>query len=373
MSMRLIRCIFLTVLFLLSLPLSAQQAGEHVSISGDIDDDLYLAGGQIDMYASVDGDVVVAGGQLNLEGNVRADVIAAGGDIELRGTVADDVRVAGGNVRVLAKIGDDLVAASGRLQIGPMTEIGGSAWISAGDVFVDGKISEMLRVNGGRVTVSGTVAGNVEISANRIEISSTAIIIGNLHYRSPHPAKIAEGARIEGEVTHTPVDVPIAPFVAGLLVVCLVFLLSIVITGIALYLVFPGVAESCSKIIRDKPWASLGYGLAVFAGVPVIFVLLFSTGFGFLLALLLLAAYLIMLLTGYIAGAYFVTDVGLRKLNKDKVGKTARIVSLALAIALLSIVNIIPVLGSLVNWLVLLAGVGALGQRVTAAHMKQVS
>lgn len=368
MTMNLARIFFSIVLFLLSTNLSAKQAGEHVSISGEIDDDLYLAGGQVDLFATVQGDVVVAGGQLNLEGNVSADVIAAGGDIELRGTVSDDARLAGGNVRVLANIGDDLVAAGGRLQIGPTSVVGGSAWLTAGDVFVDGKVAQELRASGGRVIINGTVEGNVEIWAERIEVSNSAVIIGNLLYKSPHPAMIAKGARIEGEITHEPVEVPVAPLVAGLLFASVVILLSMVITGVALYLVFPGVAERCSKTVRDEPWISLGFGLAVFAGGPVVIILLLSTGVGALLGLLLLAAYLVILLSGYIAGAYFVADISLHKLNKDDAGKTARVVSLALSIVALSIIGIIPLLGSLVNWLVLLAGIGALKRQVVTVY-----
>lgn len=369
MFMFLTRCILFTVLFAFSAALSAHEAGEHVSVTGDIKDDLYLAGGQVDLFATVEGDVVVAGGQLNLEGNVRADVIAAGGDIALRGTVADDARIAGGNVRVLAKIYDDLIAAGGRLQVGPTAEVGGSAWLSGGEVFVAGNVAQVLRANGGKVIVTGTIGSDAEIWAEHIEISSTAIIKGNLNYRSPQPARIVEGARIDGEVTHELVEFPVAPIVAGVLFASIVILISIVITGVVLYLVFPGVADNCSKTIRDKPWPSLGFGLAVFAGGPVVIVLLLSTGVGALLALLLLAAYLVILLLGYFAGAYFVADTAMRKLNKDNASKITGVISLALTLVALSFVNLIPVIGSLVNWLVLLAGIGAIKRQVVVSYM----
>ena len=355
--------------FVFSSQCFSHQAGEHVSVTGEIDDDIYLAGGQVDLFATVDGDVVVAGGQLNLEGDVRADVIAAGGDIELRGTVADDARVAGGNVRVLANIGDDLVAAGGRFQIGPTAEIGGDAWISAGDVFIDGRIKQALHANGGRVIVTGTVDGNVEIWAEHIEIGSKAVIAGKLLYHSPHPARIAEDARIDGEVTHVPVEVPVAPIMAGLFLAAIVFLLTLVMTAVVLYLAFPGVAQRCSDSISNQPWASLGYGLAVLAGGPLVMILLFSTGIGALLALLLLAAYLIMLLVGYITGAYFVADAGLRKLNKDKAGKTVRISAIALSLLTLSLINIIPLIGGFVNWLILIAGMGALKHEMVRVYL----
>lgn len=359
----------LSVLFLLYpfTGFAAQHAGEHVSLSGIIDDDLYSAGGQVDLYATVSGDAVIAGGQLNLEGDVSEDVLAAGGEIELRGSVGDDARIAGGHVRVHAETGDDLVAAGGRLQLGPNAVINGSAWLAGGDVLVDGRIGEELHVSGGRVVIAGAVDGDVEVWADRVEVLSGAVVTGKLDYTSTHPAIIADGARIDGEVTHTPVDVPVAPVVAGFIFGLVLLLISLMLTGVVLYLVFPGVAERCCEAVRARPWASLGYGLAVFAGAPFVAVLLMSTGLGVWLALLLLAAWLMLLPTGYLAGAYVVADSGVRKLNRPEAGRWLRAVSLVLSILLLAIVNMIPLLGGLVNWLVLLAGIGALNQQMVNA------
>lgn len=349
----------------------AMVAGEQVSQAGTVDDDLYMAGGQVDLYATVNGDVVVAGGQLNLEGHVRADVTAAGGEIELRGIVGDDARLAGGNVRVLADIGDDLVAAGGRLQLGPTAQVAGSVWLTGGDVQVGGSIGESLHVSGGRVILAGTVGGDVEVRAEKIEVRAGADIAGSLHYQSPNAAVIEDGARIGGDISHTPVELPVAPVVAGVLFVSLVALLGLMLTGIVLYLAFPGVAQRCSDTIRESHWSSLGYGLAVFAGGPFVFVLLLSTGIGIFLGLLLLAIWLAMLLAGYLAGAYYVADAGLRKLNKDEAGRAGRSVALASVLLLLAVVGLVPLLGRLVNWLVLLAGIGALKRQAVSAYVRE--
>jgi hypothetical protein len=368
MSVYLLRIPFLLLLLCPCGYTMAQYAGEHVSLSGDVDDDVYMAGGQVDLYATVNGDVVAAGGQLNLEGKVRQDVIAAGGEIDLRGLVGDDARLAGGNVRVHAEIGDDLVAAGGRLQVGPKAVITGSAWLAGGEVYVAGRIGEELRVSGGRVIITGTVDGDVEVWADQVEVQSGAVITGKLHYQSPHPAVIADGARIEGEVTYTPVDVPVAPVIAGFIFGFLMILASLMLTGVVLYLLFPGVAQRSCETVRESPWSSLGYGLAVFAGGPVVVLLLLSTGLGVFLALLLLAAWLIMLLLGYLTGAYFVADAGLRRLQKDQAGRSLRSVSLVLSILALAVVNLIPVIGGIVNGLLLFAGIGALIQQMIGAY-----
>jgi len=364
------RILLIMLVLIMALPAysHAQHMGEVLIKHGEVDDDLYLAGGQVDLYATVNGDVVVAGGQVNLEGDINADVMAAGGTITLRSMVADDARLAGGDVRVSGLVGDDLVAAGGRVYLSPVARVGGRAWLSGGEIRVDGHVVEELRASGGRVVITGKVDGNVELWAEQIVIEETAVISGNLHYKSPREADIASGARIDGEVVHTPVEVHMKPVIARAAFVVLVLLFSIMLTAVLLYLLFPDFSLRVSQSLRDEPWLSLGIGLAVFAGVPVLMAILFSTLIGVWLALMLLAIYLVTLLAGYFAGALFVGNMALNKLGKTEVSKTLRSITLALAILVLAVLNLVPLLGSLINWVVLLAGVGALSRHVYSAY-----
>ncbi len=346
----------------------AQQFGEIVIKRGIVNDDLYLAGAQVDLYASVNGDAVVAGGQLNLEGDISADLVAAGGSIGLRGPVADDARLAGGDIRVAGRIGDDLVAAGGRIQISPAASVGGRAWISGGELRIDGHVVEELRASGGRVVISGKIDGDVELWADQIIIEDTAVIGGNLHYSSAHPANIGSGATIDGEVKYTPVEGHLKAVIVGAILTMLMLLFSMIITAVVLYLLFPEWSLRVSQSLRNQPWISLAVGLAVFAGAPVLMIILFSTAIGVWLGLMLLAVYLVLLAVGYFAGAMFVGNAGLDMLHRTEVSKTLRAVALAVAIFVLAVVNLVPLLGGLVNWLVLLAGIGALSRQLYLAY-----
>ncbi len=364
------RIISLLILMAMFLPVlsHAQHAGEVIIKRGIVDDDLYLAGAQVDLYATVDGDAVVAGGQLNLEGDISADLIAAGGSISLRGSVADDARLAGGDIRIAGRVGDDLVAAGGRIHISPVANIGGRAWLSGGELRIDGNVVEELRASGGRVIIAGKVNGNVDLWADDIVIEDTAVIVGNLHYMSAHQAIIAKGARIDGEVIHTPVEVHMKPVIASVIFAMLILLFSIIITAVLLYLLFPEFSLQVSQSLRSQIWLSLGIGLAVFTCVPVLMIILFSTAIGVWLALMLLALYLVLLPAGYFVGAMFVGNAGLDRLHKTDVSKRLRAMALAVAIFVLAVINLAPLLGSLVNWLVLLAGVGALSRQLYTAY-----
>ena len=346
----------------------AQAAGEVLIKRGVVDDDIYMAGAQVDLYATVKGDVVVAGGQLNLEGVIEEDLLAAAGTIELRSDVGDDARIAGGEIRVAGRIADDLVAAGGRIHLSPAAIVGGRAWIAAGDLRLDGEVTQELRASAGRVVIAGTVNGDVELLAEQVIVEETAVIMGNLHYQSTVPARIADGARIAGKVTHTQVDVDIRPVVASVIIASLFVLISIIITAVVLYLLFPSYSLRISESLGAEPWMSLGIGLAIFAGAPVLILILMSTAVGVWLALMLLALYLVMLLTGYFIGALFLGDTVLNRMRKSEAGKAARALALALAIVVLALFNLVPLLGTLVSWAVLLAGTGALGRQLYLSY-----
>jgi cytoskeletal protein CcmA (bactofilin family) len=329
-----------------------------------VDDDLYLAGAQIDLYAEVTGDAVIAAGEMNLEGKIGGDLMAAGGSIELRGSVTDDVRLAGGQLRLLGQTGDDLVAAGGRIQLAPGAVVNGGAWITGGDIRIDGTVKDGLTISGGRVVLAGTINGDVELYAEQVLIESSTVITGNLLYQSPHQATIQHGASIAGKVAYTPIELSMKPLLASAIFAALALLLSLIVAAVVLYLLFPTDTMAVSQSLSSRPWQSLGVGLAVFAATPVLIAILFSTLIGSLLALILLALYLVMLLAGYFVGALALANMSLNRIDKSNVSNSGRALTLGLTIFVLAVINLLPMLGSLVNWAVLLAGVGALGTQL---------
>ena len=109
------------------------------------------------------------------------------------------------------------------------------------------------------------------------------------------------------------------------------------------------------------PLITLGLGFAVLFITPLLIVLLFSLGFGFLLGILLAAAYLLMLVLGGMTGVVYLSDVTLRRLfKKETAGKGVMVLTLIGAFILLALVQIIPLIGSLVVVLLTVMGIGAL-------------
>jgi len=93
--------------------------------------------------------------------------------------------------------------------------------------------------------------------------------------------------------------------------------------------------------------------------VPVISVLLISIILGVWLGLSILALYFVALILGLLVSCFFFGDWGARLLNKDVTTTAHRLISVTIAIFVLGLLKLIPVIGFLLVFVLLLLGLGA--------------
>jgi hypothetical protein len=365
------RCFLFVLLCGVLSPLVAQEAGETVRIDGVIADDVYAAGGTVDILATVEGDAVLAGVRVTVGERVNGDVMAAGGVVNVRADIADDVRLAGGDVVVGGTVGDDAMAAGGNVTLAPDARVSGRAWLSGGRIDVAGTVDGELTAAGGRILLSGQIRGDVDLTGHAISILDSAIIDGNLVYRSPRVAEIAPGAQIRGTTRYEPIERPTMPIVAAAAGMGILVLLSLIVTGSALFLMFPRFIGAAVAAIRGEPWKTLGLGLAVFAATPVVIGLLFMTVIGWLPAVVIGALYLILLLAGFLTGAFYIGDASFRLARRESVSHARRLGSFVAALVLILLLALVPLLGVLLLFVLLLLGLGALNLGLYRAYVSQ--
>jgi cytoskeletal protein CcmA (bactofilin family) len=337
---------------------TAQQFGESVVQRGRVAEDLYVAGGTVSVAAQVEGDVTAAGGQVTIDDSVSGDVMAFGGTLTLRARVGDDARLAGGEVDVAGTTAGDLLVAGGSVRLAPGAAVGGRAWLAGGTLEIAGRVTKSLQAAGGEIVIASEILGDTDLIADTIEIRPGAVIHGQLRYRSPKPASIAPGARVLGGVIVQPLESPPAHTGAGGGVF---MLLSLSVTALALYLLFPRFAPAAARGVREAPWAALGLGLAVLAAGPLVVVLLLASVVGLWLGLVTLFMYLALLLLGYLTGVLFAADAGLRLLRRHAEPTRGWMIGAILAVlVVLSLLRLVPALGALAALALLLFGLGAL-------------
>jgi hypothetical protein len=138
-------------------------------------------------------------------------------------------------------------------------------------------------------------------------------------------------------------------------------LLALFVTATVLVMLFPRFSTSAARGIRKAPWVALGLGLAVLTSGPLLVILLMITLIGIWLGLIVLAAYLVLLLLGYLTGVLFLADAGLARVRRaEEPGAGWRLTAIAVTLLVLGLLRLIPLLGGLIGFLLLLFGLGAL-------------
>ncbi len=349
-----IRIVTGILLTLFSATLMAQEFGERVTLSKNYQDDLYAAGETVMSTSLIEGDLIAAGGTIIINGAITGDAILAGGEQTITAMINDDLRAVGGSLVVESKIGDDAILAGGAILLSQNSTIGGNAWIAGGDVTVAARVGQELRVAGGNVTITGHVSGDVSIVADSLQIGDGAVIEGDLNYQSPREATIHPNARIVGNVNYTPTE-----FEKDWGMPSLFALVTMALTAILFYLLFPAFSDTSSRLIDEEFWKSLGVGGAVLLLVPFVAILLMSIVIGVWVALSLIALYLVALLTGSFVGMLYLSSKVAQLLKWDAAIRSKRIVALLLSYGVVGVVQFIPVVGGLVTLIIMLIGMGS--------------
>lgn len=348
--------------------LAESHFADSVVITGSIDDDLYAAGGEIRIEGSIAGSATLAAGSAEISGDIEADVILAGGRINLDGGVGDDLRAAGGTVKVTGFVTDQATIAGGSVTIGPGSAIGGRTWIAGGDVEMAGQIGDDLRVAAGTVVISGRVVGDAEITAREIRVAPGAVIGGDLIWRSELPPLIAEDAQILGEVRAEGGEEPESAAAGPSLDFDGDWAVGVASAVAALILLWlaPQVVAQSAAYFSKAPGRTLVLGTASIVLTPIMAFVLIATLLGWILGLVVLAGYVLALLLSGLVGLLIVAHLLSGRLGgSPATGGWRSVVLLVLLVVGLALAQRVPVLGSLLVFLLVLAGFGALTALVT--------
>lgn len=327
--------------------------------------DRIVSGPTATVGVAVQGDLLLAGGQVVVGNATGGDLVAAGGDVLVDGATGQDLYAAGGRVALGGAVGRNARVVAGTVDVGNHARIAGNATIAGGQVAILGAVQGDLAVAGGRVYLDGPVAGNVDAAAGEIELGPDARITGGLRYRSASPLRRDPGAVVQGAIVRVAVEpaVPrperIAARVAA--VVLAIWTLGLMVLAASVVGGMPRFFARLAQTARTRPFASLLLGFVALVAVPPATALLFATGIGLPLGLVLGAGYLALLLLGYASAAAALGQSALRRLTPargDKPGWQA--LAASLAVLVLGLLTFIPVLGWLVCFALWLWGIGAL-------------
>lgn len=351
--------------FLLAIGLLAGVA--HATPALDVGD-VYAAGGDVHTGGPIRGDFGAAGGKVALDEPVAGKAWLVGGSVEANAPVRDGLHVAGGDVTIDDVVGGKLFVAGGQITVGPDAVIAGTARLFGGRVTVAGRIDGDLHASGRHVTINGDVRGNVSVRADTVELGPDARIGGTLRYSARSELRKDEGA-VVGSIVHQRAgrqgddavvvsrtfDTPGPWRVGGL-----VMLLSLLACGAAFLFLVPRYGAQAADRLADGPLGALTLGIVAALAVPIVAVLLCITVLGIPLGVLLLLAYPVLLLGGFLVAVLAIARWLATLLRKPQpVGFARSFGWFVPALVLVTLASLLPAVGGLAMVLLTLGGTGA--------------
>ena len=137
------------------------------------------------------------------------------------------------------------------------------------------------------------------------------------------------------------------------------FVLTMIVAGFVMFRLFPGFTLSAASRIPLEPWKSLGTGFALLVLAPITAAALMIIVLGVWVGLSLIALYFVALLLGFLISCFFLGEWGATRLHKDVATTGRRLLSLTIVIILLGFIQLIPLVGGMFTFVLLLLGLGS--------------
>ncbi len=363
-------------ILLLSCTLTGSAQSQDATVIGG---DTYVSGANAALTVPAGRDAFLTGFAVDVSQKVQNDVSAAAFDVDVSAAVGGDAYLGGFSIDVDQPIAEDLTAAGFNIRVGPNAAISGNARLAGGTVTVDGPIAGSLVATAGTLMINGPIAGDAKLVVGNLTFGSNAKIIGKLTYSAAKPitipASVTDPARVTFEQLTTQNGATTAretiresvPTIwwslTGALIAFALSVAFLAALAAALLAFMPERLEALKTEALKAPvkTTALGVlGLSMSIGlIPVGAMTLIGIP---LIPFALLAAIVFWVL-GYIIGTYALTTRLIDGFRPSQLSMSSKVLGLVLGFIILALLNFIPVIGWLINLVVVFLGLGSIVMR----------
>ncbi len=329
-----------------------------------IDGNLYAASNNITIDGEVQGDLIAAAQTITINGRLEGDLIAAAQTITVNGEVNGNVRIAANSGNLNGNIARNVNFIGNSLAIGPKAKIGWDVLSGATNTNIMGEVNGNVDAGGNNIILTGKVGKDFNFGqsqqAQKITISSGAKIAGNLNYHENTDLQRADGSQISGQINTLKNTESKGQTGKDWFWSLLYGIFSAMIVG--LIIIYPGknIILTLKKIIREKPFASLGWGIITLLAAPTAAIILIFTIIGLPLAVIIFGLWLLMLWLGKIICAIIVGQEILNLFLKNKETEKKLLTSMIIGVTLLWLLFSIPMIGWVLSLIATGFGLGSL-------------
>ncbi len=279
----------------------------------------------------------------------------------------------GGGERLRDRLNDDdrRISVSGGLVIGEDETVTGEVVSFDGDVSVLGTVRNDIFIARGDLTVDGTVRGDILVIRGNVTVADGGTVRGDIAVIDGR-ATVQDGGNVSGDVksrkqprvapnsvTGDVEKINLTNAVNGIVIALLIALwivttISVLILGLLFIGLFPRAADAVDEG-GQRFWASLGLGILVGIGLPVIATFIMATVVGIPFGLGIFAGLTILGPLGYVAAS-----LRLGRLMVKSRTTGARFGAFFAGFGILRAAALIPGIGFIVWYVASLYGIGAI-------------
>lgn len=350
-----------------ALPASAERTQSDFVLIREgetVAEDLYAAGDVILIAGLIEGDLVAtAFTEVRITGEVRGSVFVLASKVVIDGAVGGSVRAVAGSIEVNGEVGQDVFVAGVDVVFGSEAEVGRDGLVWANDATLAGRVGRNIEGQFRRGTVAAKVERDVDITVGRLSVGPSAEIGGDLIYVSDEVAVVRDGAVIDGSLIAESVLPPNVRIRALYLMVRILVGLAIVALGLGLIWSFPARSREAADAVFERPFFAFAWGAGL-ASIPVamalivwLFVSLSPAATG--LPLLAVFAPLVIAAFAVLVVALLSAPVPIGSAIGRRIGPARSIYAwFVMGAAVLAVLSIVPILGTVVLVLGSLIGLG---------------
>jgi hypothetical protein len=280
----------------------------------------------------------------------------------VNGPVDGNVRVWGQSFTLDSAVAKNVMALTGAAEFDEKSTIGGTLTLLSGAAELNGKIAGDFLANVSDLGIGGTLGHNATVRGDRLTIGPHAEIMGQTKYTGRRQPEISPTAKLGSPIQITvpkrgPDYSRLAYYWHQVMFCGASFLL-----GLAILLLAPGFFFDAAQASK-KVGPAVGFGALFLFATPIAAIIICLTIVGLSVGIPLLMIYVIAL---YATNIFVAAWVG-EKLLGAGVGIGPALGRLALGLAILRILHMLPYAGF---WVGLIVSAWGLGAMVLALHRR---
>ena len=320
----------------------------------EVKTDLFVAADHAVVDGDVDGDLIVWAHEVEVNGQVKGDIIAFTQQLRVNGRVDGNVRTFAQSAMVHGTVARNLMAFAGTTEVDEKASVGGSVTTFSQDVQLNGPVKGDVMAFAANLNVNAPVGGDVKMRGEKLRIAEDAQITGKTHYIGPNQPDVAPGAKMASPM-EVEIKIPTPQYERASYYTHQLFRWgAALVFGIVFFLVAPGVYLDAAHAAQ-RGGLAMGLGVLFFAGIPVAALIACATIIGLGVGLVTLLVYIVVIYASQIFVGAWLGE----KLMGSATGTGHILTRLAVGLAILRVVRIIPFIGPTSVAMVIMWGIGA--------------